>query len=403
MTEQAGFREFLEWVEANFINHEMIYRVNARHWSEETKDYVISLFDGGLPSPVISLATNLNHPTVRNWLRKYGRDISHDTEHKRNIIREWYVGSFDVSELSEEDRFPVTLESYIESYGGAIVNGYNDIINSLFKLNSRGYNFPFVPRPTNAYLVGNNIGDGYIGNDNYSLNFIGPQQEMEMINAQFNLDGNLGLLNEAGSEYYFPSGRATRNIEVYTLRCTTALGRLYYLLGVPKGVKVDQHFLIPNWIIDNEVEYGNQFLGGLFDSNGNIFLGNSRGDSDVSVTVYKIPELRSNLEEFLEQTASLLEQNQIHLRQGVKIYSREDRLVGRVTVSPDKSNLTRFRSRIGLRYENRVRNLQTLLGLPDGYLENPRIAKEAIFQHIITNNVPVSISDDFLLKNPTFC
>jgi len=89
---------------------------------------------------------------------------------------------------------------------------------------------------------------------------------------------------------------------------SSALSRLFYLARVPKGDKVAQSFILPNWLINSDKFVRKRFLGVLFGNELSIpKLRNKKSFGAVIFGLHKIEKYRNNLNMFLSQIKTMLE------------------------------------------------------------------------------------------------
>lgn len=167
-----------------------------------------------------------------------------------------------------------------------------------------------------AMLFGFILGDGWI-----SQRFYGPNKKYSWIMGGASGDlasleiarqdlkdlyGDIGIATLRSEESHSPSYgiRGTSNSFAFTRE--TCLR--FIEMGMPIGKRIDQVYLIPNWIMDGPLDIRRAFLSGFYAAEGftPTMQSNDRTVKLMGMNFHKRYELKENAQAFADQISSIL-------------------------------------------------------------------------------------------------
>jgi len=237
-----------------------------------------------------------------------------------------------------------------------VLNTYKSKKHGLKSLLKYDYWFPIKPTPQLAGIVADLMGDGHLqGNPKWRIDYTSKFDfELNRFNNEvFNLFGVCGKIRKCTTNKY-----NTKNLGINN----KPLARLLYLIGVPSGAKVLKKFLIPKWILNDNILFA-RFVNRLISAEGSIDL-KSRY---IELRMQKSVDL-------IEDGVMFFTGIKDHLLKYYKIKSTRPFLTGRDNIRKDgiitkgirlkiknKDSLKQFRMFIGIEDPNKSVRLNKII------------------------------------------
>lgn len=239
-----------------------------------------------------------------------------------------------------------------------------------------------------AMLYGFMLGDGWISyakNDRqevYQCGFSGDQESLE--NAKEDLIllyGNIGTANintrETTSPKYDISGTTTSMVVNMTV-CNR-----FKELGMPVGKKVEQPFLVPDWIMNSPQEIRLAFLSGLYAAEGftPAMQKNDKTPKVLGLNMSKRIVLKDNFYKFINQIVEILDASNIEYSVSkVEIFTCDHNIKVTITFANSNENILKIADSLDLRYcthkKQKLDNLCKYTEAKNEVLDNLRHAYE---------------------------
>jgi intein/homing endonuclease len=242
---------------------------------------------------------------------------------------------------------------------------------------------PFYTNTKLARIVGMLHGDGYLFEKLNGFGFVSSDYKLlkgieEDIKILFKLKSEIKQFRKSGDKViiYGKESKATK--PTYHLEYnSTAVCRLLFLSGVPKGKKVYKKYKVPKWIKKGNLEIKKSFLQGLFDSEMSNPTISTYGSHQNNISVArmelsKIIELEDSLKDYLLEIKGILKEFNINSR--IKYSKRyADKIAYRVNIDNKLKNIKQLYSKINFYYSvERKEKAQKILNLIREKEANPR-------------------------------
>ena len=160
------------------------------------------------------------------------------------------------------------------------------------------------------------FGDGHLSKDLGHVYFVGELNNLKILKNKINeIWGLETKLSIHKSKSVIKRLDKNGNLKIKTVcgvgnRLTiksSAISRLLYLAGAPKGNKVSQRFLIPSWVIESNLRVKRKFLGVLFGNElGCPKLRAKNAFSCAQFALHKVDKYEKNILAFMDQVKNLL-------------------------------------------------------------------------------------------------
>ncbi len=203
-----------------------------------------------------------------------------------------------------------------------------------------------------ARLLGYSFGDGNIHRKKYYFIYTNSntklmEEVVKIVKEEF---PNVVLNNRM-------SGKGIPQIQFSAM-----VGRKLVGLGAVNGSKTTQEMKIPKWIKEsNEIIKAN-FLGAIFDDEG--YFRDERGKKQIVIKFSKINYLEENLNSFLKEISSLLNDLKIKVsdikKDQIKNNSKGEIMISKRIWITGKENFLRFKEKILLFHPERIRKLTNI-------------------------------------------
>src|SRR3989338_10452644 len=131
---------------------------------------------------------------------------------------------------------------------------------------------------------------------------------------------------------------------------------LLYSLGCPVGRKTDNYFMLPDWLLRADKEIKKEFIASFFGGEAVKPMFQGRTPKPILVSQSKREDLLQNLNLYLEQWKSLLEEFGLEVNKKILPNIKSVRKDGTCTregyiwIKNNRRNLINFLSKIGYRY-----------------------------------------------------
>ncbi|MBU5537526.1 MAG: hypothetical protein QW818_03845 [Candidatus Aenigmatarchaeota archaeon] len=284
----------------------------------------------GVPLNAIRQLSSLSWREYHKLNRKICQNPQEIVRRRKQLIKEWYSKTFEAHEKQSTIKpTAITLEMFLETYReDGLFAHPNEIFDSLSELYNLGYHFPYTPKHRDAYLAALITFTGHIDRNSYSVEIQADKEDLENVVNKLDLRGKI-----------VPSKYGYRR-----LRLPASLGRLFMLLDVPVGDKMETEFKLPSWI---SRDYLGEYLAGLLDSR--LYI-----NSHIQLKFYR----QENTIGFLEHIKNILDD--FGISANVRYYhsKRPNRIEGVVSLSGrDKLNLERV-LQLPLKFPSKIRKLK---------------------------------------------
>jgi len=190
-------------------------------------------------------------------------------------------------------------------------------ISSLLKIYNKKYHL--IKKEILAYLIGYGFGDGGLKSNLLEFFMCGTKQDLKNIIKYLKKNINSALNIKFGTNY---GGNVIRNKEGKLIPANfgeswiiyiydSVFAKLLHVYGLPKGEKVLQEFLIPDWIKNSPNNIKKEFLEALFESElqkYTIIFNKKRKKIEIcpiSFGLAKIKEYQTNLIQLLDEIRGL--------------------------------------------------------------------------------------------------
>ena len=244
---------------------------------------------------------------------------------------------------------------------------------------------PFKPDEKIARIVGFLHGDGYIFNSLTIFGFVSSDLNMlnkikEDIDYIFKLKGEIEKFRNAGEEVIIKGKKTKATKPTYHLEYgPKAICHLLFLLGVPKGKKVNQNYQIPDWIKNGSLKTKKAFLQGLFDAELSkprisSFGSHKQNVCSLRMELVKHIKYENSLKKYLLSIKNIL--SEFNINSCVKYTKRYDidRVSYSLIITNNLKNIKRFIESIGFYYSNERKEqsnyvlniINKKLGIQDG-------------------------------------
>ncbi|UCH12312.1 MAG: hypothetical protein JSW18_05725 [Candidatus Omnitrophota bacterium] len=334
-----GYASFEDFVREKYITRKVlakVYQVTRPNgmpmWSDETRSVVYWLSDRGIPLNMVGRLLGIHQSAAHRWFKEEGRDKEEGA--REGLVKEWYESTLQQSAMKV-----VTLDDYTADYNKDL--GIRGLVDSLMVLHECGIDFPYAPKPRDAYLFGVNHGRGCLTED-LALRFDGDREDL--------IDIDLVV-------------PATKCEEDNYISYSQALGRLYHIMGLVRGDRTAQVLSVPEWIRGDR--FVSEYLGGLFDTAKSYYKVRNYW------VLYALREtcqldLRKEFEEFIEKIGSMFRSIGIDVPpKGASVIQypkkRPRHLLGRVKISTRRKNLAKARERLKTKVRSTKRFFKSVL------------------------------------------
>lgn len=149
--------------------------------------------------------------------------------------------------------------------------------------------FPLKSNSIVASLIGHAFGDGHLGECGFQF----TNNSQELLDDVISKVKQLPIKNISFTEDFHKA----KNINFQSL-----VKDILASFGAPIGNKVKQTFLVPEWIINGDLEIKQAFLKSLFDDESTV----SMGSREIVLNMKKVERLKDNLHNFFEQLNAML-------------------------------------------------------------------------------------------------
>ena len=244
---------------------------------------------------------------------------------------------------------------------------------------------PFKPDEKISRIVGFLHGDGYIFNSLAIFGFV--SSDFGMLNKIkgdidyiFKLNGKIEKFRNTGEEVIIKGKKTKATKPTYHLEYgPKAICHLLFLLGVPKGKKVNQNYQIPNWIKNGSLKTKKAFLQGLFDAELSkprisSFTSHKQNVCCLRMELVKHIKYENSLKKYLFSIKNIL--SEFDINSCVKYTKRYDidRISYNLIITNSLRNIKRFIELIGFYYSNERKEqsdyvlniINKKLGIQDG-------------------------------------
>ena len=283
-------------------------RFGGWKWADETKTYICEFLEqGATPKQVAEVIGNtpdcekISQSILAVWMREY-LTLEDIFKTRKDLVTKWYQTLVSPAGIEQplDGVMPlkqVTIDDYLDTYNlDTNCSNIHNVVLSSKALYDNNYVFPYTPTNDDAYIMGYLFGAGGIHRLDSQSDFlmrIGKSKsalpglkKLENLKAKGALKG---LKNPGAKD-------ASREV-IYK----SAIGRLFYLFGVPHGSKKKQATPIPEWIYASE-EYRKNFLAGFIDSRMKFYP----PKHEIKFHISKQKGLKNELNDYLNNLTALL-------------------------------------------------------------------------------------------------
>lgn len=255
-----------------------------------------------------------------------------------------------------------------------------------------------------AMIFGFMLGDGWISyskNDRQEVlqcGFSGDEESLTNLKEDLiNLYGNIGTANictrQTMSEKYNISGTTTSMVVNMTV-CNR-----YIELGMPIGKRVEQHFLIPDWIMNGSQEVKSGFISGLYSAEGftPAMQKNDKTPKVLGFNMSKRARLKEEFREFTNQLEQILKDLSIEYSLTEKnTFTCDHNIKSTFTFSNSNANILTLAKVLDLRYcTHKQEKLQELERYTEAKNEVLSKLNEAYEEAMDRSNTAQSIADKY--------
>jgi len=267
------------------------------------------LIESGFPTTFIEEFTGIRE----NGLNKIACSCNAELRinNRRSLIYEAYRNLFG------NKTGLVGLEDYVQTYDiRGVLSKFAILLDNLDELAEAGYAFDFTPSGKDAYLMGANLGGGSLAED-FKFHFTGNNEHLKRIKDL----ANIRLMNGSHHGIVLPN----------------SLGRLFYLLGLPKGDRMKADLQIPEWIKQSR-ELKRNFLAGILDT------ATSYGYSHFNLSTFISTSHRIPFFKYWNALADMIEEFGVNLTERRLSFNYEgDNLIGNIYISRRVENIRKIK------------------------------------------------------------